>query len=137
MTVWAKARIVHTKTEFSFIVTAYRHTQYLSIPSVSGVKCQLVCLSEGHFADPSKLQLEQWHPWRMPIGKWGPVFAPTDYVAHWCVISHCVGNMAAHEVLLNRGFYHLPPYQPHPVTTKYFTAQHTGIIQSWGWVFVT
>ena len=26
--------------------------------------------------------LKQWHPWRVPIGQWGPRFAPTDYVAH-------------------------------------------------------
>ena len=38
MTVLAKTRIVCTKTEFNFIATVYRYTQYLSIPSVSNVK---------------------------------------------------------------------------------------------------
>ena len=28
--------------------------------------------------------------------QWGPGFAPTVYVAHWCVIDHCMGVMAAH-----------------------------------------
>ena len=35
MTVLAKTGLVRTKTEFNFIATVYRHTQYLSIPSVS------------------------------------------------------------------------------------------------------
>ena len=39
VTVLAKTRLVRTKTEFNFITTVYRHTQYLSIPSVSSVKC--------------------------------------------------------------------------------------------------
>ena len=39
VTVLAKTHIACTKTEFNFITTAYRHTQYLSIPSVSSVKC--------------------------------------------------------------------------------------------------
>ena len=39
VTVLAKTRLVHTKTEFNFIAAVYRHTQYLSIPSVSSVKC--------------------------------------------------------------------------------------------------
>ena len=39
MTVLAKTCLVCTKTEFNFIAAAYRHTQYLSIPSVSSVKC--------------------------------------------------------------------------------------------------
>ena len=37
-------------------------------------------------------------PWRAPIGQWGSGFVPTDSVAHWCVIGHCVGIMAAHVV---------------------------------------
>ena len=39
--VLAKTPIVRTKTEFNnyFIATVYRHTQYLSIPSVPSVKC--------------------------------------------------------------------------------------------------
>ena len=53
-------------------------------------------LSQGHSADLTKSQQEQWHPWRAPIGQWGPGFAPTDYVAHYCVIGQCVGIMAAH-----------------------------------------
>ena len=39
VTVLAKTRHVRTKTEFNFIAAVYRHTQYLSIPSVSSVKC--------------------------------------------------------------------------------------------------
>ena len=39
MTVLAKTHLVRTKTEFNFIAAVYRHTQYLSIPSVSSVKC--------------------------------------------------------------------------------------------------
>ena len=35
----SKNRPFHTKTEFNFIATIYRHTQYLSIPSVPRVKC--------------------------------------------------------------------------------------------------
>ena len=35
----SKMHIVCTKTEFNFIGTVYRHTHYLSIPSVSSVKC--------------------------------------------------------------------------------------------------
>ena len=38
VTVLAKTGLVCTKTEFNFIATVYRHTQYLSIPSVSSVK---------------------------------------------------------------------------------------------------
>ena len=37
VTVFAKSRLVSTKTEFSFITAAYRYTQYLSIPQCS--KC--------------------------------------------------------------------------------------------------
>ena len=39
VTVLAKTRLVRTKTEFNFIAAVYRHTQYLSITSVSSVKC--------------------------------------------------------------------------------------------------
>ena len=39
VTVLAKTCLVRTKTEFNFIATVYRHTQYLSITSVSSVKC--------------------------------------------------------------------------------------------------
>ena len=37
--VLAKAHLVLTKTQFNFIAAVYRHTQYVSIPSVSSVKC--------------------------------------------------------------------------------------------------
>ena len=37
VTVLAKTRLVHTKTEFNFVAAVYRHTQYISIPSVSSV----------------------------------------------------------------------------------------------------
>ena len=39
VTVLAKTHLVRTKTKFNFIATVYRHTQYLSIPSVSSAKC--------------------------------------------------------------------------------------------------
>ena len=116
MTVLAKTDLVRTKTEFNFIAANYRHTQYLSIPSVSSVKCYLVYFSEGHSADPPKSRLEQWHTWRVPIGQWGPGFAPTGYVAHWCVIGHCVGIMAAHGVSQGVVFAtsHPSPFHPTP-----------------------
>ena len=38
MTVLPKTHIVHTKIEFNFIAAVYRHTQHLSIPSVSSAK---------------------------------------------------------------------------------------------------
>ena len=38
VTVLAKTRLVRTKTKFKFIAAVYRHTQYLSIPSVSSAK---------------------------------------------------------------------------------------------------
>ena len=39
VTVLAKTRHVRTETEFNFIAVVYRHTQYLSISSVSSIKC--------------------------------------------------------------------------------------------------
>ena len=39
VTVLAKTCHVSTKTEFNFIAAVYRQTQYLSIPTVSSVKC--------------------------------------------------------------------------------------------------
>ena len=51
-------------------------------------------------------------PMGVPIGQWGPIFAPTGYVAHWCVIVHCVGIMAAHGVSL--GWFLPPSIPPHP-----------------------
>ena len=58
--------------------------------------------------------LEQWDPWRAPIGQWGPVFAPTDCVAHWSVIGHYVGVMAAHGVSLGVVFASSLPTHPSP-----------------------
>ena len=60
-------------------------------------------LSLRAFCWPYKV-MEQEHPWRVPIGQWGPGFAPTDYVAHWWVIGHCVGIMAAHGMSQARVF---------------------------------
>ena len=64
------------------------------------------------FCQPSKKsQLEHWHPWRAPIGQWGPPgFIPTEYVAHWCVIGHCVAIMATHGVSQTGFFCYLPPH---------------------------
>ena len=39
VTILAKTHLVRTKAKFNFIAAVYRHTQYLSIPSVSSVKC--------------------------------------------------------------------------------------------------
>ena len=58
--------------------------------------------------------LEQWDPWRVPIGQWGSVFAPTGRVAHWCVIGHCVGVMAAHGVSIGVVFATSHPIHPSP-----------------------
>ena len=76
MVYMTETHIVCTKTEFNFIAAVCRHTQYLSIPSVSSVKCQLVCFPRGNFAYPPKSRLEQWHQWLTPIGWWGPKIAP-------------------------------------------------------------
>ena len=50
----------------------------------------------------------------MPIGQWEPVFAPTGYVAHWCVISHRVGIMAVHGVSQGVVFATSHPSPTHP-----------------------
>ena len=59
-------------------------------------------------------QLEQWHSWRAAIGQWRPRFAPNDYVAHQCVIGHCVGLIAAHGVSQMRVFVTSHPTHPIP-----------------------
>ena len=126
VTVLAKTCLVRTETEFNFIAAAYRHTQYLSIPSVSSVKCLLVCFSQGHFANPPKSRLEQWHPWRAPIGQWKPGFAPIDYEAHWSVIGHCVGIMSSHGVskievfATSRTTHPIPSHPTHPTHPLYY-----------------
>ena len=74
------------------------------------------------FADPPESQLKQWDPWRMPIGQWGPVFAPTGYVAHRCVIGHCVVVMAAHGVSL--GVVVATSLPPSPPTYSRLTPPH-------------
>ena len=73
------------------------------------------------FCRPPESWLEQWNPWRAPIGQWGPVSAPTGCVAHWYVIGHCVGVMATHGVSLGVVFATslpthpaLPPIPPTP-----------------------
>ena len=38
----SKTGLVCTKTGFKFIASVYRHSQYLSIPRVSSVKCSLL-----------------------------------------------------------------------------------------------
>ena len=50
-------RIVHTKTEFNFIATVDRHTQYLSIPSVLSVNVNWSAFVKGIFPTP------QSHGW--------------------------------------------------------------------------
>ena len=59
-------------------------------------------------------RLEQWDPWRAPIGQWGPVSAPTGCVAYWSVIGHCVGVMDAHGVSLGVVFATSLPTHPSP-----------------------
>ena len=63
-------------------------------------------------SDPPESRLEQWDPWRMPIGQWGLVSAPAGCVPAWSVIGHCVGVMAALEVSL--GVFLPPPSPPTP-----------------------
>ena len=71
------------------------------------------------------------------MGQWEPGFAPTDFVAHWCVVGHRVGIMAAHGVSQMEVFstFHpipspIPPtpsiskkigYNENQYITKYFT----------------
>ena len=91
-------------------------------------------LSQGHFANPPEAWLEQWDPWRVPIGQWGPVFVPAGCVAHWCVIGQCTGVMAAHGVSLGVDFATpIPPTTPHP-PTPYFASHptHPSIINTDG-----
>ena len=111
MTVLTKTHIVRTKSDINFVATVDRHTQNLSIPSVSSVK---VCFCEGLFSNPPKSWLEQWHPWRVLIGQWGPRFVPTNYEAYYCVIGHCVGIMAAHELSQMVVFATSHPTHPSP-----------------------
>ena len=61
------------------------------------------------------LRLEQWAPWRAPIGQWRPVSASTGCVAHCCVIGYSVGIMAAHGVSLGVVFATSHPTPPHPI----------------------
>ena len=115
MTISAKTRHVHTTTEFNFIIPAYRCAQYLSIPSVSNVKCLLVCFPGGHFADPPKSQLEQWH--QLPGGSGDLGLLPLTLWAlpHWPLCGHhgCSWGVP------NRGLYCLPthPIPPSPILT--------------------
>ena len=44
------------------------YTEELSMYSVSTVQCELVCCSEGHFADPMMSRLKEWCLQRAPIG---------------------------------------------------------------------
>ena len=79
-------------------------------------------LSQGHSADLTKSQQKQWHPWRVPIGQWGPRFTPTDYVAHYCVIGHCVGIIAAYGMSQMVAFatsHHINPSPSHPTLSHH------------------
>ena len=95
------------------------------------IKCQMLTglLFSRAFSDPPESPLEQWDPWRAPtIEQWGPVSAPTSCVAHWSVLGHCVGVMAAHGVSLGVVFAtslppslhtHPPlPVPPHPAPPR-------------------
>ena len=100
--------IVCTKTEFNFIATVYKHTQYLSIPGVSSVKC-LVCFPGEHFVDPPKAQLEQGQQWRAPIRWWGPKVVPTASNAALCRHHGC-----SKRVLTGLICQPPPPISPNP-----------------------
>ena len=114
MTVLAKTRIVHTRTEFNFIAAVDRHTQYLSISSVSSVKCQQVCFYEGHFVNPPNSWLEQWHPWRVPFGQWGPGLAcSADYM--WPTIVSLATVWVPWLLMGCPKQWFLPPHLPHPI----------------------
>ena len=58
MSVLAKTRLVRTKTEFNFIAAVYRHTQYLSIPSVSVLNVNWFAFLNGIFLT---LQSHDWN----------------------------------------------------------------------------
>ena len=95
MTVRVKACIVCTIIKFNFIVAVYRHTQYLSITSVSSVKWS--AFLKGILLT---LQSHDWNNGTNGGHNWWsrPGFAPTDSVSHSSGIGHCVGIVAAHGV---------------------------------------
>ena len=102
VTVLAKTCIVHTKTEFNFIATVDRCTQYLSIPSVSSVKHNVNWSAFVKGILPT-LQTHVWNNGthgrqQLGSGYLGLFELPlTIYVAQY-MIGHCVGIMAAHGV---------------------------------------
>ena len=115
MTALAKTHLVSTSILLPQLTDTLN--TYVSINSVSSVKCQLVCFTQGHFVDPPKSQLVQCHPWKAAIEQWVPGFAHTECMAHWCVIGHCMGIMAAHGVSQTRVFatsHPIPPTLHHP-----------------------
>ena len=108
VTVLAKTGLVRTKTEFNFIASVYRHTQYLSIPSVSSVKCYILPTLQSHSWNNGTHGGRQ-----LAVGIWiyfhwlcGPL------VCHWPLCGHhgCSWSVP------RGGFCHFSPHPtpPHP-----------------------
>ena len=78
----AKAHHFHTTTEFDFISPAYRYAQWLSVPSVTNITCQLVCFSGGHFTKPQKSKNNLYDilfvPWTRAVSAWHICLSPED-----------------------------------------------------------
>ena len=106
----AKTHIVHTKTEFNFIVTAYRHTQVLNVnwSAFLMIKSILLTLqSHGWYNGiHGGCQLGSGDQSLLPLTICGPL------VCHWPLCGHHGCSLG----VPNRGFCHLPlhPVPPHP-----------------------
>ena len=80
VTVLAKTRHVRTKTEFNFIAAVYRHTQYLSIPSVSVSNANWSAFLKGilptlqshgwNNGTHGGRQLDSWDLYLLPLAVW-------------------------------------------------------------------
>ena len=96
VTVSAKTCIVCTKSEFNFIPIIYRHTHIYPSLMYQVLNVNWSTFLKGILPT---LQSHGWnngtHGGQQVIGQWEPGFAPTGYEAHYCVIGHCVGVIAA------------------------------------------
>ena len=111
MTVLTKTRIVRTKTEFNFIGTVYKLTNTLNIYPLNVNWCAFL---KGILLT---LQSPGWNNGIHGGCQLGSGdLPPTSYVAHWCVIGHCVGIMVAYGMSQIRVFVtsHHIPSQPNP-----------------------
>ena len=119
VTVWAKTHIVCTKTEFNYIAIIYRHTQYLSIPSVSVLNVNWSAFLKGillTFKVTTEASLEgaNWvvetyicSEWLWPTGiAWATVRAP------WLLIFATSHPISPHPTL--------PHHQSHPPLYKQY-----------------